>query len=258
MKKYILIAFVISTILSCNNDDDSDCCPQPTITNLSFSFTHNWDGQDVSANDIDNTSFTNENGEVISISRFRYLLSHFVLVNSEGNRTTMPEYQLVDLSDAETLSLSIENLSLEPGYYNLEFVYGFNEEDNTDGAYTDLNAASWNWPEMLGGGYHFMQFDGLYNVDTDIPMPFNYHNGTAKISEDEFQQNFINFVSSTTIALVNSTNIEIKLNISELFKNPNTWDLNQYNTELMPNYDAQILMHQNIANAFIIGQTSIE
>ena len=26
--------------------------------------------------------------------------------------------------------------------------------DNIDGEYVDLNSASWNWPGMLGGGYH--------------------------------------------------------------------------------------------------------
>jgi hypothetical protein len=43
------------------------------------------------------------------------------------------------------------------------------------------------------------------------------------------------------------------MNIAEWFKNPNTWDLNVLNTVLMPNFDAQILMHQNGKSVFSLG-----
>jgi hypothetical protein len=108
---------------------------------------------------------------------------------------------------------------------------------------------------MLGGGYHFLQFDGMYNVDTATPSPFNYHNGTAKVSDNVFEQNFVVFEFSTDIHIQSgSPTIEIRMNLAELFKNPITWDLNIYNTSLMPNYDAQIMMQQNMGSVFSIEQ----
>ena len=49
----------------------------------------------------------------------------------------------------------------------IEFVFGFKNEQNIPSAYPDLNAASWNVPMQLGGGYHYMQFDGKFinNID---------------------------------------------------------------------------------------------
>ena len=61
------------------------------------------------------------------------------------------------------------------GDYKLSFVFGFTDTENVDGSYPDLNTASFNVPGMLGGGYHFMQFDGKYRDITSVEAPFNYH-----------------------------------------------------------------------------------
>ena len=53
-----------------------------------------------------------------------------------------------------------------------------------------------------------------------------------------------------------NTEIELKMNIAELFRNPNTWDLNVLDTPLMPNYTAQKMMQQNVASVFSIGTIS--
>jgi hypothetical protein len=257
MKKIIALALILILFNACKSDDN-DCCVQPVATKVIFNFTQNWDGNDVNSSDFENTQYTNANGEVLTISRIRYLLSHFELVNENGVSLPLNGYNLVDMSKPYTLSLETDynNNSIIPnGIYTLKLVYGFNEEENIDGAYPDLNSVSWNWPTMLGGGYHFLQFDGMYNVDTATPSPFNYHNGTAKVSDNVFEQNFVVFEFSTDIHIQSgSPTIEIRMNLAELFKNPITWDLNIYNTSLMPNYDAQIMMQQNMGSVFSIEQ----
>jgi hypothetical protein len=40
------------------------------------------------------------------------------------------------------------------------------------------------------------------------------------------------------------------MDVSEWFKNPNTWDLNEYDVNLMGNYDVQLLMNQNGSSVF--------
>ena len=241
-------------LLSCFEDKDDNL----DITNLatpSFKFTQNWDGTDVTINDLGTTQFTNAHGETLNISNLRYLISKIVFENADGDIFLLNGYQLVNVSDPNTSLFSPEG-SLPEGLYTLKFVYGFNEMDNIDGAYPELNSASWNWPQMLGGGYHFLQMDGMYNVDSAIAAPYNYHHGTAKLSDTEFEQNFVNFEFNNSIFISSNTQIEIQFNLAELFKNPNLWDLNQYNSSLMPNYDAQKMMQQNAATAFSIGQVT--
>jgi len=133
--------------------------------------------------------------------------------------------------------------------YTLSFIYGFNQEDNINGAYPILNSASWNWPEMLGGGYHFMQYEGSYDVNT-VPKPYNLHNGTARVSDGVFEQNFVTITLTNPLVIKTGSEINIKMNIAEWFKNPDLWDLDLYNITLMPNFAAQKLMQRNARSVF--------
>lgn len=217
---------------------------------IDFTFTHNWDGVAVTGADLSTTDYTTEIGQEINISRLRHLVSRFTLTNADTQKVyNLGGYHLTDLSITSTYEFDTDSIIPE-GNYKLSFVYGFNETDNVDGAYADLNSVSWNWPAPLGGGYHFLQMDGNYNVNSDSPKPFNFHNGTARISEGNFEQNFVVFNLPNILVLTENSNIEIKMNIAEWFKNPYTWDLEVYDTPLMPNYDAQKLMQQNATTVF--------
>lgn len=219
---------------------------------VNFKFSHTWDETVIDNSNLTNETVTNANGEVINITRIRYLVSKLQLVNSNGAIYSFDGYKFTDLEDINTYNFTPENNTIPTGVYTLKFVWGFNEEDNIDGAYTDLNSASWNWPAMLGGGYHFLQFDGMYNVDS-TPIPFNYHNGTARVSMGNFEQNFATITLDTSLIINNNATINVSMNIAEFFKNPNVWDLNVLNTSLMPNYDAQKLMQENVMSVFSIG-----
>ncbi len=247
MKKIFPLLLVAILTFSCNTDDDNT--PLPIDVNIIFNLTQDWDGVIVTNTNFDSTVYTNQKGHEIFISRIRYLLSRITLTNTTSNEIfELVDYHLIDMDDSTSLSLDT-NTEIPEGTYKLSFVYGFNEADNVDEGYPDLNTASWNWPDPLGGGYHFMQFDGKYDVNTTV-KPFNYHHGTAKVSGGVFEQNFVEFQLTNDLVIEEGKSIEIKMNIAEWFKNPYTWDLDVYNTPLMPNYDAQKFMQQNAATVF--------
>ena len=220
---------------------------------VTLRFSHNWEYTPVTSADFNTIKFTNENGEMLSIERLRYLISNVILTNANNEIYKLSSYQLVNLGEGE---VTIESNEVPAGDYKLSFVFGFTATENVDGSYPDLNAASFNVPGMLGGGYHFMQFDGKYIGQNLAPAGFNYHVIRAVNIEDPnnlvFQDTSIK-VSLGVVAIRATTEIEIKMNIAEWFKNPNTWDLNTLNTVLMPNFDAQILMHQNGKSVFSLG-----
>lgn len=247
MKKLALLILTVTLFVGCNNDDDNDT--NPINVSVLFEFSQNWDGLAVSDADFGSTDYTTDFGHEINILRIRYLISRLVLTDGEGVVYPVGDYNLIDMDDATSFSFD-PNVLVPEGTYTLSFVYGFNQTDNIDNAYTDLNTASWNWPQMLGGGYHFLQFDGMYDVNTTVPKPFNYHNGTAKVSDGVFEQNFVQFNLTNNLVIEAGSVIEIKMNIAEWFKNPHSWDLDEYNASLMPNYEAQKLMQQNAASVF--------
>ncbi len=106
---------------------------------------------------------------------------------------------------------------------------------------------------MLGGGYHFMQFEGTFTNSTTVnPLPFAYHNGTARVSDGVFEQNFIT-VTVDGLSIDSNATIDIKMNLAEWFKNPNTWNLNELSIDLMMNYEAQIDMNENGQSVFTVS-----
>lgn len=243
--KILLYLLTLTFIVGgCGSDDDNT----PAEVAVSVKFSQSFDNTPFSDSDLSNTVYTNEMGQELTVFRLRYLLSKMELKNDAGETFPINDYHLADVSKSETLSLNT-NASVPEGTYTLSFIYGFNEEDNVDGGYPDLNSVSWNWPIALGGGYHFLQMDGNYNVDTE-PAPFNFHNGTARVSEGDFEQNFVRIDLANPLQIEEGAVVEIHMDIAEWFKNPNTWDLNIYNTGLMPNYEAQKLMQQNAATVF--------
>lgn len=245
MKKIIWF-FVIIAFTSCK--DDTDCCVNLEPVNVTLKFTHNWDGTPVTASDFNSFNYVTENGESVSMERLRYVVSN---INLGGESKP---YQLVDLGINSGFEIIFNNVA--QGVNNLNFTFGFSDTDNIDGVYQDLNTVSFNVPGMLGGGYHFMQFDGKYKDTNNLDTNFNYH---AIRAVDRSDPNNLIFEDTSflvdfgNVTITNNATIEIKMNIAEWFKNPNTWDLNQLNTVLMPNFEAQRLISANGKSVFSLG-----
>ena len=242
MKKIVTLLFAIIAFSSCNKEEENGMA---TIL-----FTHNWDGVSITNQDFSEFKFTNANGEKVSIEKYRYLISNINLVGSKN-------YFLVDLNDNSGTNITITDLV--KGTNNLKFTFGFKDEDNSDGVYQDLNSASFNVPAMLGGGYHYMQFDGKYKDTNNADANFNYHAIRAVDRTDPNNLIFQDTSFDVDLGIVqigNNTIIEIKVNLAEWFKNPNTWSLNELNTVLMPNFDAQILMNANGKSVFSLGEVT--
>ena len=253
MKRMVLSLCVIILLASCSDDDNSNTLEDVQAT---FNFTHNWDGTAVSSADFNLIQFTNENGQQLSIERLRYLISDFTFIKDSGEEFAVDAYNLVDVTNNTGLSFT-PSIALPQGTYtSMRFTFGFDNEDNVDGAYQDLNSASFNVPFMLGGGYHFMQFDGKYINDTNMETGFNYHAIRAVDNpgtSPTFPQDTFFEVDLGAISLNSDVGIEVRMNIAEWFKNPNTWNLNDLDTVLMPNSMAQIMMYENGRTVFSLG-----
>lgn len=258
MKKINKNFWVIGIIMlvSCSNSDDNNISQD---VNFTFNFSHYWDSENVTNSNFNSIQYTNANGDELSIERLRYLISKITFQNSNGTTIELDGYNLVDLTNNTNLSYS-PNVQIPKGSYtNVSFTFGFDDEDNVDGAYTDLNTAIWNVPVMLGGGYHFMQLEGKFVDDTDAEVGYQYHAIRAVNNSDpnnlEFQDTFFT-VDLGGVVIDNNISFEIKMNIAEWFKNPIQWDLNEFHSMLMPNFGAQIMMYQNGQGVFSLGNVT--
>lgn len=239
----LAVAFMCS---SCSSETDSD-----TVVNLRF--THEWNNAVVTADDFGTIQYVNAFGNQLSIERLRYLISDLTITKPSGETIPLNNYHLIDLENENTLNLT-SNQSVETGTYaNVSFIFGFTNTANTDGAYPDLNSASWNVPPMLGGGYHYMQLDGKFINNIENEAGYNFHAIRAADNpgpNPSFPQDTFFEVNLGPLTVSENNEIIISMDMAQWFKEPYLWDLNLYNQMLMPNSTAQILMYENGQNVF--------
>ena len=247
MKKLITI-FILSFLFSCHTDNNDDIS-QVTVD---FNFIHYWDDSKVTNTDFNTIQYTNANGEALSIEKLRYLISKIAFQKLDGEIFVLDGYNLVDVTNGTNLSFTPTSTIPIGNYSKVSFTFGFNNEDNYDSNYQDLNSASWNVPALLGGGYHFMQLEGKFIDNTTTETGYAYHAIRAvdnSKTPQEFQNTFFQ-IDLDAVSITKDATFEIKMNIAEWFKNPNAWDLNVLNNMLMPNFNAQVMMFENGQNVF--------
>lgn len=255
MKKILFILIIIITAWSCGDDNDDNLVIKTNV-NATFKFTHNWDGTNVTNADFYAVQYTNANGEQMSIEKLRYLISNITFHHENGTEYVIDGHNLVDVT-TNTNTTYDPAFQLPKGTYtDVTFTFGFNNDDNYGVNYPDLNTALWNVPEMMGGGYHYMQLEGKFINSLAVETGYAYHTIRAVDMSNApdllFQDTFFD-VSLGSLTITNNVDIEIQMNIAEWFKNPNQWDLNVLNNMMMPNFNAQVMMYDNGQTVFSRG-----
>ncbi len=226
--------------------------PVATSGTVTFSFAHHFAGLSVASSDFNAYNYINANGDTLSISKLKYLISNIRFYKSNGDSLVIQGHHFVDLTDPSSLSYApVFDLPFDT-YTGIAFTFGLDQVDNVSNLYPDLNSLVWNWPDMIGGGYHFMQLEGHYKYQGNDSI-YLYHMGTAyNMSTSAAEQNYFK-ADLGPITITNNVNIEIKMDISEWYKNPTNWVLNTYHNDLMMNYTAQKLMNTIGKDVFSLG-----
>ena len=259
MKKKIALLLSASIFLYACSDNDDDVKQDDATASVTFNFTHQWNKVEITGNDFNTIQYENENGEQMSVERLRYLVSNITFENTDGETISMDGYNLVDLTNGTNLTYVLPDSIPVGNYSKVSFTFGFDNEDNKNGAYPDLNSVLWNVPEMLGGGYHYMQLEGKFIATTDSETGYQYHaiRAVDMLGEElNFEDTFFT-VDLGAVEIRDNTTIEIIMDIAEWFKNPIKWNLNELHSMMMPNFEAQKMIFQNGKSVFSLGETTI-
>ncbi len=255
--------FLISTGCNKNEDENSpDGGTEPAKYSITLKFSPVYKGKRI---DLDTMKYTNAAGNRHSITRLRFLVSRVALARSEGGTSTTDAHHLAQIAPSNGLPLGNKTMRFtlpqkiqQAEITSLSFNYGFNEQDNTTNAYPELNQANWNWPEHLGGGYHHMQFEGRFQADSGGVKTFNFHMGTARDTtgpDTTFVNNHVPVtLDGADFKLDQNVTVEVIMHLDQWFENPRKFDMDDWPAALMPNYDAQLLMHDNAHNVFSVGK----
>ena len=215
----------------------------------------------------DTLCYVNEAGNTFLITEIQWFLSNLELKNEAGNWTTLLQRDLLDTAGINRVfymdtnipeSQTLHTQPLPIGHYTaLRFAFGLDETDNQTGLFNDPPESEMFWPDVLGGGYHYMKLNGKYLNAEDHLAPLAIHLGIGQ-NEDctEFYQNY--FIVELPIdfhIMANTENhLDLTMVIDNWFRNPHTYDFNIWGSAIMQNQAAQRLLNGNGKDVFRIGK----
>ena len=204
MKNLLSVLLAALLLISCGSDQEIN------DTKIFLNFSHNVDGNPVS---MDNLSHTNLAGENYNVLTLKYLISDIKLISNEKDHDNIiiKDIHFVDFSDPS--SMIIESDIIENGSYTLQFRFGLDATTNVTNSFVNETFhTSMSWPEMMGGGYHYMKLEGSYTNDSTF---YNTHTGPTMGMDHSFLCSFdvpININNST-----NNLEYAIEMNINNWY-----------------------------------------
>ena len=215
----------------------------------------------------DTLNYVNEAGNTFLITEIQWFLSNLELKNEAGNWTTLLQRDLLDTAGINRVfymdtnipeSQTLHTQPLPIGHYTaLRFAFGLDETDNQTGVFKDPPESEMFWPDVLGGGYHYMKLTGKYLNAENHLAPLAIHLGIGQ-NEDctEFYQNY--FIVELPIdfhIMANTENqLDLTMVIDNWFRNPHIYDFNVWGSAIMQNQAAQRLLNGNGKDVFKTGK----
>lgn len=202
---------------------------------------------------VTETPFTNAAGNAFGVTRLVYFLSDVTLTPSAGAPAVAAGAHYVDHEEPATRELE---LFLEEGVNGLEslsFVIGLPPEANESGAFATAPESLMEWPESMGGGYHYMKLEGFWVDDDGGTAPFKAHSGAAGGTDFSVPVE----LDASAVALGGeAVTLRLVMNIEQWFEAPNTWDFQEHFTPpmygIMQNQASQRSLQENGATVFTL------
>ena len=219
----------------------------------------------------DSLCYTNEVGNEFMITEIQWFVSRIELQDERGDWFRLDHKEVefpfqyttdwvfyIDTNIPESQVLEIAPIPIGT-YKTLRFVFGMNEEDNQTGLFTDPPESEMFWPDVLGGGYHYMKLNGRFVNSEGELVPLNVHLGIGQnANHTEFYQNYftVELPFDFTVTENAENQLDLYMIVDNWFRNPNLYDFNVYGSAIMQNQAAQQALKENGKDVFRIRKTT--
>ena len=256
MNKYILIFLCTSLLFSCTKNEG---CTDPVANNFDVNASLDDGSCDYNNYNInlhftqsiesdalvkDSLKYLNHSNINYSVQTLRYIISDIKLHKEDGTSKLIDSVQFVNIADESTKKVTISDVT-DLEYTSISFTVGLNDSYNVTNLF--LNESffpSFTWPEMLGGGYHYMQLEGEFQADlaNGNPSFYNTHTGPTSGTDFSFNKTF----PIELYVINNQTDIYIDMEITNWYKNPEI--INYSSDGIMGNSSLQSKLKENGEN----------
>jgi len=175
----LLFAFSGMFLASCKHKEEQT---PVTNTRVTLEFSHWVSGGLLQ---MDTMIYSTPPGNAYKVTDLQYFVSDVCFVRNDGKRVYVTDNDSIHYADLRIPSTLVWPLNTKfPGgsYDSIEFVFGLNARRNRSYRFPDPPERDMFWPEVLGGGYHYMKMNLVWKNDTMVvPWPFNLHLGIGQL-----------------------------------------------------------------------------
>ena len=206
----------------------------------------------------DSLCYHNEAGNTFMITEIQWFISKMELQNDQGERIALDKIFYIDTNIPESQTLRTDSIPVGK-YKTLRFTFGLNEDDNQTGLFTDPPESEMFWPDVLGGGYHYMKLNGRFVSTEGELAPLAIHLGIGQNADHtKFYQNYftVELPLDFTVTENAENQFDLYMVVDNWFRNPNLYDFNVYGSAIMQNQAAQQVLKENGKDVFKIMETT--
>lgn len=228
-------------LTSCEEDEPTNTEHAHATINL----THKVDDHTL---EFDTLKYINAAGHKYEVQTLKYFISNIDLHKAGGGKVSIPGPFYIDAEDASTLTLD-QHVDVTSGTYEkITIDFGLDTLTNISNSLSSTEAIAMAWPDMMGGGYHYMKLEGTYDsLQMNNIKNFAVHTGASMGTDYHID---IELPNSNFTVGENDININIEMDVNEWFKNPNDYNFADFPQMIMMEMQAQMQLKANGASIF--------
>lgn len=257
----ILVLLLVFSLTACTEKES----PAPE-NGLKIIFSHLAEDEPLITNQM---IYENAAGNPYEVTEIMYFISDLTLYHNDGRIIKPSEWEGIHYTDTNIPSTLewIAGKNIPSGLYDsLTFTFGLCEEQNQSFMFVNPPEVNMAWPEVLGGGYHYLMLNGWWTDLQEVRRPFNFHLGIGQIYENNSGQvsDITGFVHNHftvnptggpfSIANEGITELTLTMHIKSWFETPFIYDHNQWGGAIMQIQEAMYIGSMNGRDAFSIKQ----
>ena len=205
--------------------------------------------------------YQNAAGNRYQVDEVKFFISDVAFVSRGGERYSVTDHDGIHYFDSDMASSYDWVISKVPDgqFDSITFVYGLLPAQNVTGFFVNPPENNMAWPDVLGGGYHYMQINGKWLAANDTVKPFNLHTGIGQRYENGQVTEFVHNQFRVTLPLQDfiiqresTTQLDFVMNVNAWFAEPNVYNFDVIGGSIMQNQAAQEMLRENGPHALSV------
>ncbi|MCG9879245.1 MAG: hypothetical protein MH472_01470 [Bacteroidia bacterium] len=170
--------------------------------------------------EFDSILYQNSSESPYSVSRLEYYISGIKLYKEDSTFLHSDATYYINARNKEN-KLLVQHV-VEGDYTAIEFLIGIAADKNISNSLENTTEnINMQWPDVIGGGYHFLKLEGRYLDTAGVNLGYTMHVGTNEMLIKHRKLNINIHIQKEKPAILNCI-----MNVNEWFQNPHTYNFN--------------------------------